>query len=127
MLRALTLFKIAPRASKVTKAAEPVKTLAVVEKKSVLASTALSVGGGVVKTTAVVGGIGLVGAGAQQFKNSLFSDLGNIADGNIGSSLGNIGSSLGDALGGATDSLMTGVLIIGGVVVVGVLYKVLKK
>ena len=90
-------------------------------------TAALSVGGGIVKTSAVVGGIGLVGASAQQFKNSLFDGLGNIADGSIGSGLGNIGSGLGDALGSATDNLMTGVLIVGGVVVIGVLYKVLKK
>ena len=127
MLRALSLFRVA----RVAKTAEPaVKTVAVVEKQSFAKTAALSVGGGIVKTTAVVGGLGLVGAGAQSFKNSLFSDLGNITNGSLGSlgsGLGNISNGLGDALGGATDSIMTGVLIVGGVVVVGVLYKVLKK
>ena len=125
MFKALSLFKV----GRVAKAAEPVKTLAVVEKKSILASTALGVGGGIVKTTALVGGIGLVGAGAQEFKNSLFSGLGNIANGGLGSISSGLGSlgGLGDALGSASTDLMSGLIIVGGVVAVGVLYKVLKK
>ncbi len=90
-------------------AVAPVQKIAVIEKKSLLQNTALSVGGGIVKTGAVVGTLGLVGAGAQNFKNSLFD---GILDGS--NSLGNLGSGLKEGLESAKTDIFTGILIIGG-------------
>jgi hypothetical protein len=115
---------VAPVSAKTV--APAVEKIAVVEKQSLLKSSALAVGGGVVKTGAVVGTLGLVGAGAQQFKNSLFSGLNNLGGESLGS-IGGIGAGLSDAITGASNDIMTGVLIVGGCIVVGVIYKIIKK
>ena len=100
-----------------------VKTLAVVEKKSIASDVGLAVGGGIIKTTGLIAGVGLVGAGAQEFKNSLFDGLGNLANGG----LGELGSGLGNIANGIGDNIVNGVILIGGVVICGVIYKVLTK
>ena len=46
-------------------AVAPVQKIAVIEKKSMLGGAALSMGGGIVKTGALVTGIGIVGMEAQ--------------------------------------------------------------
>ena len=106
--------------------APPIKTIAVIEKPSLLRSTALSVGGGDVKTTAVVGTLGAVGATAQTFKNSLFDGL----NGLTGNSLDGFGNALDGAFsgfGGLKTDIFTGLVIVGSLVSVGLIYKITRN
>ena len=110
-----------------TKTVAPaVEKIAVIEKQSLLKSSALSVGGGIVKTGALVSGLGAVGYVAQDFKNSLFSGLNGIGGGALGN-LGGLTGGLSDIVNGATTDITTGLMIVGGCLVIGVLYKISNK
>ena len=90
----------------------------VVEKSNTLASNSLSLGGSIIKTGAVVTTLGAIGMKTQEFKNDLFGNLLNGSD-----TLGNLGNSIGQKLESATSDFITGGIIIGGFVILGLVLK----
>ena len=96
----------------------PVKKIMVAEKNNLLQNSALNIGGGIIKTGAVVTGLGVVGMEAQKFKNKLFDD---ILSGD--SSLGNLSDGIKDKLSEAKNDIITGVVIIASFIGIGLIIK----
>ena len=99
-------------------ATTPVKKMVVVEKNNTLATGAIATGSTVAKIGLVTGGLTYAGYEAQKLKSELFQ---NALSGT--STLGNLGDAIGDKFDSVKDNLLTGVMVVGGFIVVGFILK----